>query len=61
MVDAGGEREGLPEHFVLRGAGWGHGVGLYQIGAGVMGELGYRAEQILGHYFPDTTVQSLYE
>ena len=39
-------------HFVLKGAGWGHGVGLCQIGAAVMGERGYSYFQILSHYYP---------
>lgn len=38
--------------FVLKGAGWGHGVGLCQIGAAVMGEKGYTFEEILKHYYP---------
>ena len=38
--------------FLLKGAGWGHGVGLCQIGAAVMGEKGYTYEQILSHYYP---------
>ena len=40
------------DHFVLHGAGWGHGVGLCQIGAAVMGEQGYTYKQILQHYYP---------
>lgn len=42
---------GIPQSFVLTGAGWGHGVGLCQIGAAVMGERGYNYRQILQHYF----------
>lgn len=38
--------------FVLKGAGWGHGVGLCQVGAAVMGEKGYAFGQILAHYYP---------
>ncbi|MDE6486369.1 MAG: SpoIID/LytB domain-containing protein [Muribaculaceae bacterium] len=44
------DRDG--DDFVLRGAGWGHGVGLCQIGAAVMAEKGYKWQDILGHYFP---------
>lgn len=44
------DREG--DDFVLRGAGWGHGVGLCQIGAAVMAEKGYGWKEILAHYFP---------
>lgn len=39
-------------YFLLKGAGWGHGVGLCQIGAAVMGERGCSYEQILRHYYP---------
>ena len=41
---------GIPQEFVLTGAGWGHGVGLCQIGAAVMGEKGYSYKEILKHY-----------
>ncbi|MCL1942669.1 MAG: SpoIID/LytB domain-containing protein [Candidatus Azobacteroides sp.] len=50
----------LPQKFILRGAGWGHGVGLCQIGAAVMGEKGYRYDEILRHYFPGTTIEKRY-
>jgi stage II sporulation protein D len=42
---------GAPVSFTFHGAGWGHGVGLCQIGAAVMAEKGYTAEEILRHYF----------
>jgi SpoIID/LytB domain protein len=42
--------------FVLRGAGWGHGVGLCQIGAAVMADQGKGYSEILGHYYPGTVV-----
>lgn len=42
--------------FVLKGAGWGHGVGLCQIGAAVMGERGYSYDSILGHYYPGAVI-----
>ncbi|MEO8167015.1 MAG: amidase, partial [bacterium] len=51
---------GLPGRFVLRGAGWGHGVGLCQIGAAVMGEKGYPHEKILAHYFPHSGIMRIY-
>jgi SpoIID/LytB domain protein len=44
--------------FVLHGAGWGHGVGLCQIGAAVMGEQGYNYKQILQHYYPGSYLAS---
>jgi len=46
--------------FVLKGAGWGHGVGLCQIGAAVMGEKGYTYNEILNHYFIGTTLEKRY-
>lgn len=45
---------GVPARFTLYGAGWGHGVGLCQIGAAVMAERGCKAEEILRHYFRGT-------
>lgn len=52
---------GLPASFTLHGAGWGHGVGLCQIGAAVMGAKGYDYHQILTHYFADALIERLYE
>ena len=46
--------------FVLRGKGWGHGVGLCQIGAAVMGAKGYGYDEILKHYFPKAELKKLY-
>lgn len=46
--------------FRLHGAGWGHGVGLCQIGAAVMGERGFNYRQILSHYFKDAEIRSIY-
>jgi SpoIID/LytB domain protein len=46
--------------FVLRGAGWGHGVGLCQIGAAVMGEKGYGYNEILLHYFIGASIEKRY-
>ena len=60
VVDPVGNSGGVPDRFVLTGAGWGHGVGLCQIGAGVMGSRGYTAGQILKHYFPGTALEHLY-
>lgn len=54
--DAGG----IPSRWTLRGAGWGHGVGLCQIGAAVMGTRGYSYRQILAHYFPGAELKQLY-
>ena len=47
--------------FKLAGAGWGHGVGLCQIGAAVMGAKGYKYDEILYHYFVDSQLNVLYK
>lgn len=52
------EKDGVP-CLVLKGAGWGHGVGLCQIGAAVMGEKGYTYEQILKHYYPGAVLEKV--
>ena len=56
-VDADG---GIPAGFVLTGAGWGHGVGMCQIGAAVMGARGYRYDEILKHYYDGISIRTLY-
>ena len=43
---------------ILRGAGWGHGVGLCQIGAAVMAYKGYSYDRILQHYYPGSTLEN---
>ena len=53
--------EGIPGRFILTGAGWGHGVGLCQIGAAVMGEQGYKYDAILLHYYIGANIDKLYE
>jgi stage II sporulation protein D len=53
-------RNGIPGRFVLKGAGWGHGVGLCQIGAAVMGAKGYACEAILRHYFRGARLERAY-
>ena len=58
VVDKETSAEGLPIRFTLTGAGWGHGVGLCQIGAAVMGAKGYTYDAILTHYFPGSTVET---
>ena len=52
---------GIPQKFVLKGAGWGHGVGLCQIGAAVMGEKGYSYDEILLHYYQGAEVKKIYK
>lgn len=53
------KREG--ELFVLDGRGWGHGVGLCQIGAAAMGARGYRYTEILQHYYPNSSLSQIRE
>jgi SpoIID/LytB domain protein len=52
--------KGVPIRFTLLGAGWGHGVGLCQIGAAVMAMKGFTAEEIVQHYFRGAELQKLY-
>ena len=54
-------RDGVPQTFELTGAGWGHGVGLCQIGAAVMGEKGYSYDKILLHYYHNAEIKRIYE
>lgn len=54
-------KRGIPGRFILQGAGWGHGVGLCQIGAAVMASKGYSHEAILKHYFIDISIEKRYE
>ncbi|MBQ8047566.1 MAG: DUF4922 domain-containing protein [Prevotella sp.] len=51
----------VPTAFKLHGHGWGHGVGLCQIGAAVMGERGYRYSDILLHYYNGAEIKSIYD
>ena len=53
--------QGVPRHFEIIGAGWGHGVGLCQIGAAVMGEEGYKYDTILLHYYRGADIKQLYK
>ena len=53
-------KEGIPASFTLFGAGWGHGVGLCQIGAAMMAEKGYNYKEILSHYYRNTDLKKLY-
>lgn len=55
------DEQGVPQHFELIGAGWGHGVGLCQIGAAVMGEQGYHYDAILLHYYQGAEIKKLYK
>ena len=54
------DEQGLPTDFTLIGAGWGHGVGLCQIGAAVMSAKGISYDKILAHYFPGSKLSKAY-
>lgn len=51
----------IPQRFQLIGAGWGHGVGLCQIGAAMMGEQGFKYHTILTHYYPGAELKKIYK
>ena len=59
IVETAKDSSGAITRFTLKGAGWGHGVGLCQIGAAVMSAKGYDYKQILSHYFPGTQLQTI--
>ncbi len=50
----------VPEKFIIHGAGWGHGVGLCQIGSAVMSEKGFQFDEILLHYFSSVVLKRIY-
>ena len=60
VVDRLDIADGVPSRFVLTGAGWGHGVGLCQIGAAVMGEKGFKYDEILLHYYHGAKIEKIY-
>jgi len=60
VVEVERDSSGRPFRFVLHGGGWGHGVGLCQIGAAVMASQGIPAETILKHYFRGAALKKLY-
>ena len=61
VVDAEGDSQGVPDRFILHGAGWGHGVGLCQVGAAMMGEKGFNYDEILLHYYRGAQIKKLYK
>jgi SpoIID/LytB domain protein len=61
VVEYGEMTGDIPGIIVLRGAGWGHGVGLCQIGAAVMGELNFSYGEILAHYFKNAELIRWYD
>ncbi len=60
VVDKIDVQNGIPQKFILTGAGWGHGVGLCQIGAAVMASKGYQFDEILLHYFKNARLKKIY-
>lgn len=54
------DASGIPQRFVLHGHGWGHGVGMCQIGAAVMGAEGHSYDDILRHYYPGADITRRY-
>lgn len=54
------DSQGIPKRLILHGAGWGHGVGLCQIGAAVMAGKGFKAAEIVKHYFTHAELIKLY-
>ncbi|MGD0021068.1 MAG: SpoIID/LytB domain-containing protein [Smithellaceae bacterium] len=60
VVSAEHTKSGAVERFIFDGGGWGHGVGLCQIGAAVMASQGFPASEILSHYFTGTILKKLY-
>ena len=54
------DSSGVPARWVIKGCGWGHGVGLCQIGAAVMADRGISYRDILAHYFPGAEITTLY-
>ncbi len=53
-------QDGIPQTIILNGKGWGHGVGMCQIGAAVMGHQGYSYQNILTHYYPGAEIRQIY-
>jgi SpoIID/LytB domain protein len=60
VIEKSNIQNGIPQKFEIYGAGWGHGVGLCQIGAAVMAEQGYEFDEILLHYFKDAKLKKIY-
>jgi SpoIID/LytB domain protein len=60
-VEKGVAASGKTEKLILRGGGWGHGVGICQVGAAVMAEQGFTCEEILNHYYKSTELKKIYD
>ena len=60
VIEKSDIQSGIPQKFEIYGAGWGHGVGLCQIGAAVMAERGHEFDEILLHYFRHAELKKIY-
>ena len=60
VIEKSDIQNGVPQKFEIYGAGWGHGVGLCQIGAAVMAEKGHEFDEILLHYFKNAELKKIY-
>ena len=60
VIEKSDIQNGIPQKFEIFGAGWGHGVGLCQIGAAVMAEKGHEFDEILLHYFKNAELRKIY-
>lgn len=60
VATSGRDADGYPKRFILNGKGWGHGVGLCQIGAAVMGAKGIAYNDILSHYYTGSQIERAY-
>jgi len=61
IIEANSTADSLPSRFTFKGAGWGHGVGLCQIGALGMALSGKSCSEILSHYFTETELREIYD
>ena len=60
VIESSNLVDNIPQKFIIHGAGWGHGVGLCQVGAAVMAEKGYKFEAILAHYYQGAIIEKLF-
>lgn len=60
IVDYKKIKRDIPQVFIFKGSGWGHGVGLCQIGAASMIDKGYNHEEVLKHYFNKSELKRIY-
>ena len=60
VIESSNLVDNIPQKFIIHGAGWGHGVGLCQVGAAVMAEKGYKFEAILAHYYQGAIIEKHY-